>query len=258
LSGIQTTLGGHRNELDGLESYTASLKAVNLVSGSSQLPQIAELFTQNISQLGINLGISSVTGSINSYTSSNETWKDGIRGEVSALEAYTASLSIPSVQFLRYRNTGAISVPSETPTLLPFHTQSENLGSPEVVWSDESSSFVYYGSTPKVAEINLQVNFQLTATGSRWIYVMKNDVGDNNTFNNVVNQLIPVIGSHNEIINTDGSSRMVLNASGMTVLNQNDSLTAYVWHDADISLSVGGSSTPSVGWEAVNFSLKLT
>jgi archaellum component FlaC len=78
LGGIQTTLGGHRNELDGLESYTASLKAVNLVSGSSQIPQIAELFTQNTSQLGVNLGISTFTGSL--------------RDEVNGIEAYTASL----------------------------------------------------------------------------------------------------------------------------------------------------------------------
>ena len=67
---------------------------------------LAELNAQTASQNSINLGISSVTGAfatelgsidshiigVSIYTSSNEFWKAGLRGEVNGLEAYTSSL----------------------------------------------------------------------------------------------------------------------------------------------------------------------
>ena len=55
LGEIQTTLTGHRNELNGIESYTSSLKSVSIVSGSSQID-----VTQTTNY-----------GSINQYTDSD-------------------------------------------------------------------------------------------------------------------------------------------------------------------------------------------
>ena len=67
---------------------------------------LGELNAQTASQNSINSGISAVTGAfatefgsidshiigVSIYTSSNEFWKAGLRGEVNGLEAYTSSL----------------------------------------------------------------------------------------------------------------------------------------------------------------------
>lgn len=88
-------------EINGIEAYTASLKATTLISGAAQITALGfGAGGGDTSQLGI------ATASLNSYTSSNDlvrnrilqttaslnTFTGSIRGEVNGLEAYTASL----------------------------------------------------------------------------------------------------------------------------------------------------------------------
>jgi hypothetical protein len=93
--------GSIRAEVNGIEAYTASLKATTLISGAAQITALGfGAGGGDTSQLGI------ATASLNSYTSSNDlvrnrilqttaslnTFTGSIRGEVNGLEAYTASL----------------------------------------------------------------------------------------------------------------------------------------------------------------------
>ena len=177
LGGIQTTLSGHRNELDGLESYTASLKGTTLISGSSQIPQIAELFTQNTSQLGVNLGISTFTGSL--------------RDEVNGIEAYTASLK------------GAIEVSGQNVNVLGMITAQQfnvTLVSSSVMYqsgstkfgdsSDDTHQFTGSLSISGSASVNgiglnssIRLNNLTDTTGNEWhLYSLNN--GNFGLYNN--------------------------------------------------------------------------
>jgi hypothetical protein len=90
-----------QSDVNSIKDWTASLELINTID--TELLQFyqttASLNTQTGSQNSINLGISIVTGSLigitnglMAYTSSNESWKDGIRDEISAIEAWTSSL----------------------------------------------------------------------------------------------------------------------------------------------------------------------
>jgi hypothetical protein len=65
----------------GISTYTGSQNVINSSVDSHILKQATQTGSQDL----VNLGIST-------YTGSNELWKDGVRGEVNGLEAYTASL----------------------------------------------------------------------------------------------------------------------------------------------------------------------
>ena len=85
---------------DDTHIFTGTITLNGLALGTS------ELMAQTASQNSINTGISAVTGAfatelgsidshiigVSIYTSSNEFWKAGLRGEVNGLEAYTSSL----------------------------------------------------------------------------------------------------------------------------------------------------------------------
>jgi len=72
-----------RGEVSELEAYTQSLKSTGLISGAAQITALgfASSAGADTSQLNI------FSGSVNTFTSS-------IRGEVSGIEAYTASLNL--------------------------------------------------------------------------------------------------------------------------------------------------------------------
>jgi prophage maintenance system killer protein len=82
---------GLRGEVDGIESYTASLKAAAIVSSSTQV-QNYDIFALNSNVYTSTGSLIGITNGLMAYTSSNETWKTGIRGEISGIEAWTASL----------------------------------------------------------------------------------------------------------------------------------------------------------------------
>ena len=103
--------GSIRAEIDGIEAYTASLKATTLISGAAQITALGfgagggdvtalntytssnDVVLQRIMQTTASLNI--VTGSfarIWQTTASLNTFTGSIRGEVNGLEAYTASL----------------------------------------------------------------------------------------------------------------------------------------------------------------------
>jgi hypothetical protein len=124
--------GSIKGEIAGIEAYTASLKSAAIVSSSTQVQNYdlfalnSNLYTSTGSLIGITNGLMAftaaldntyatdvqlyqlyqatrslelhsgsmigVTNGLMAYTASNETWKDGVRGEISGIEAYTASL----------------------------------------------------------------------------------------------------------------------------------------------------------------------
>jgi hypothetical protein len=78
---------GVRGELNGIEAWTASLD--NIYATDAQLYQLYQSTRSIELHSGSMVGI---TNMLMAYTSSNETWKTGIRGEISGIEAWTASL----------------------------------------------------------------------------------------------------------------------------------------------------------------------
>ncbi len=127
--------GSIRAEVNGIEAYTASLKATTLISGAAQITELGfgagssgdvtllnlytsslSTFTQSLNRataslhqttaslnlLTASLGIftqslNRATASIHFTTSSLNTFTGSIRGEVSGLEAYTASLKSAAI-----------------------------------------------------------------------------------------------------------------------------------------------------------------
>ena len=92
--------GSIKGEIAGIEAYTASLKSVSLISGSSQLPEIGgiEAYTASLKSQAI---VSSST-QIQNYDlfalNSNLYIATGsIKGEIAGLEAYTASLKAQAI-----------------------------------------------------------------------------------------------------------------------------------------------------------------
>ena len=80
-SSLNSFTSSIRGEVSGLEAYTQSLKSTGLISGAAQITALgfASSAGADTSQLNI------FSGSVNTFTSS-------VRGEVSGIEAYTASL----------------------------------------------------------------------------------------------------------------------------------------------------------------------
>ena len=108
LGEIQNTLTGHRNELNGIEAWTASLddtyatdaqlyrlyqatRSLELHSGSVD-NSITLFGAHTASQTTINSGISAVTGAFATELGEIQTQLTNRRGELNGLEAYTASL----------------------------------------------------------------------------------------------------------------------------------------------------------------------
>jgi len=139
-STVDTTLlnqftGSLRAEVNGIEAYTASLKATTLISGAAQITELGfgagsggdvtllnlytsslSTFTQSLNRataslhqttaslnlLTASLGIftqsiNRATASIHFTTSSLNTFTGSIRGEINGLEAYTASLKAAGI-----------------------------------------------------------------------------------------------------------------------------------------------------------------
>jgi uncharacterized protein YuzE len=95
-SNLYNGTGSIKGEIAGIEAYTASLKGQAIVSSSTQV-QNYDLFALN-SNLYISTGsLIGITNGLMAYTASNETWKDGVRGEVNGIEAYTASLKAAAI-----------------------------------------------------------------------------------------------------------------------------------------------------------------
>jgi hypothetical protein len=111
VTSLNNFTGSIRAEIDGIEAYTASLKATTLISGAAQITALGfgagggdvtalntytgsnDSVLQRIMQTTASLNI--VTGSfarIWQTTASLNTFTGSIRGEVNGLEAYTASL----------------------------------------------------------------------------------------------------------------------------------------------------------------------
>jgi hypothetical protein len=72
---------------NGLMAFTAALD--NTYATDAQLYQLYQSTRSLELHSGSMIG---VTNGLMAYTASNETWKDGVRGEISGIEAYTASL----------------------------------------------------------------------------------------------------------------------------------------------------------------------
>ena len=86
-SSNETWKDGVRGEVSGIEAWTASLD--NLYATDAQLYQLYQATRSLELHSGSMIGI---TNGLMAYTASNETWKDGVRGEVNGIEAYTSSL----------------------------------------------------------------------------------------------------------------------------------------------------------------------
>ena len=86
-SSNETWKTGIRGEISGIEAWTASLDS--LYATDAQLTQLYQATRSIELTTGSLIGI---TNGLMAYTSSNETWKTGVRGEISAIEAWTASL----------------------------------------------------------------------------------------------------------------------------------------------------------------------
>jgi hypothetical protein len=132
LSQLNNFSSSIRNEINGIEAYTSSLKSKLIVSSSTQIQNYdvfalnSNLYTATGSLIGITNGLMAWTASLDStyatdaqllpilqatrsleilsgsmigitnglmaYTASNETWRSGIRAEIDGIEAWTASL----------------------------------------------------------------------------------------------------------------------------------------------------------------------
>jgi cytoskeletal protein CcmA (bactofilin family) len=132
LSQLNNFSSSIRNEINGIEAYTSSLKSKLIVSSSTQIQNYdvfalnSNLYTATGSLIGITNGLMAWTASLDStyatdaqllpilqatrslellsgsmigitnglmaYTASNETWRNGIRAEINGIEAWTASI----------------------------------------------------------------------------------------------------------------------------------------------------------------------
>ena len=132
LSQLNNFSSSIRNEINGIEAYTSSLKSKLIVSSSTQIQNYdvfalnSNLYTATGSLIGITNGLMAWTASLDStyatdaqllpilqatrsleilsgsmigitnglmaYTASNQTWRSGIRAEIDGIEAWTASL----------------------------------------------------------------------------------------------------------------------------------------------------------------------
>jgi hypothetical protein len=115
------------------------------------------------------------TASLNTYTGSNETWKTGVRGEVSALEAWTASLdntyATDAQLYQLYQATASIHF---TTSSLNTQTGSQDLvnrgissvtGSINTTTSSFNTEFSKIGST--TSSIHFATSSLNTQTGSQ-------------------------------------------------------------------------------------------
>ena len=115
------------------------------------------------------------TASLNTYTGSNETWKTGVRGEVSALEAWTASLdntyATDAQLYQLYQATASIHF---TTSSLNTQTGSQDLvnrgissvtGSINTTTSSFNTEFGKIGST--TSSIHFTTSSLNTQTGSQ-------------------------------------------------------------------------------------------
>ena len=136
-SNLYIATGSIKGEVAGIEAYTASLKGQAIVSSSTQIQNYdlfalnSNLYTATGSLIGITNGLMAFTASLDNsyatdaqlyqlyqatrslellsgsmigitnglmaYTASNETWKDGVRGEVNGIESYTSSLKAAAI-----------------------------------------------------------------------------------------------------------------------------------------------------------------
>jgi len=115
-SSVNSFTSSIRGEINGIEAYTASLKAVALISSSAQISALGfGVGGGDVTQLGVaTASLNFSTGSINTFTgsvfrfyqttaslhsttSSLNTFTGSIRGEVNGLEAYTASLKAAAI-----------------------------------------------------------------------------------------------------------------------------------------------------------------
>jgi hypothetical protein len=84
---IELTTGSLIGITNGLMAFTAALDSTYATDA-----QLYQLY-QSTRSLELHSGsMIGVTNGLMAYTASNETWKDGVRGEISGIEAYTASL----------------------------------------------------------------------------------------------------------------------------------------------------------------------
>ena len=205
--GISTFTGSLRNEINAIEAWTASLDST--YATDAQLYQLYQatasvhfttqsLNTQTGSQDLVNLGIST-------YTGSNESWKDGVRGEVSAIEAWTASLdstyATDAQLYQLYQATASIhsftsSLRSE---LNLIEALTASMKAAAIISSSQQISNLGFATTSSVLGSGLisssqQIsNFGFPTTSSQ-------DTLSNKTLSN------PLIGSFN--ITSDGLSRV--------------------------------------------------
>jgi hypothetical protein len=91
-SSNETWKTGVRAEINGIEAWTASLD--NLYATDAQLYQLYQATRSLELHSGSMIGI---TNGLMAYTASNETWKDGVRGEVNGIESYTSSLKAAAI-----------------------------------------------------------------------------------------------------------------------------------------------------------------
>jgi len=145
LGDIQTTLSGHRDELSGIEAWTASLDST-YATDAQVADADAGLNTQTGSQNSINTGTSAVTGAFATELGEIQTQLTNRRDELTGLEAYTASLKsvglISSSAIIVNNNDIGISgslymsgsiIPA---TLLGSYTSSFSLGSDTNAWKE--------------------------------------------------------------------------------------------------------------------------
>jgi len=84
---IELTTGSLIGITNGLMAFTAALDSTYATDA-----QLYQLY-QSTRSLELHSGsMIGVTNGLMAYTASNETWKDGVRGEISGIEAWTASL----------------------------------------------------------------------------------------------------------------------------------------------------------------------
>ena len=161
---INTTTSSFDLVFRGISSVTG---AINTTTSS---------FNTEFGKIGsTTASIHLTTASLNTYTGSNETWKTGVRGEVSALEAWTASLdntyATDAQLYQLYQATASIHF---TTSSLNTQTGSQDLvnrgissvtGSINTTTSSFNTEFSKIGST--TSSIHFATSSLNTQTGSQ-------------------------------------------------------------------------------------------
>jgi hypothetical protein len=155
---VGNVIGGIRNEINGLEGYTASLKGQTILSSSAQIAEnISGSFTSLSSSITNRLvvvenSISSDNSLLNIFSSSVNTTTSSLIGITNGLMDYTASLK-----------GQAIVSSSQQITNLGFISSSQTINTGSLV---TTSSFNLYTASQSTASLVDRLNSIESVTGS--------------------------------------------------------------------------------------------